>query len=588
MTSILLATTTLVLLYLGYRLYSPKVERWLGVDHDAPTPAVEQNDGVDYVPAKHWTVLFGHHFASIAGAAPIIGPVIACLLWGWLPAVIWIVVGSILIGAVHDYTALVLSAKHKGESVPAITESVLGKRARIIFSLFVFLTLILIVAVFAAVAGKTLAVTPEVVLPTFGLILVAMVVGLLIYRVGWNMFLCSAIGLVLLLALIVAGFKFPISLPIDAATPAEAQAIAAKWWTVILLIYGLVASVTPVTILLQPRDHLAAGVLFVGMVIGFGGVLFARPTIHAPPLVQFASAKGWLWPMLFVTVACGAVSGFHSLVASGTSSKQLPKMKDARPVGYGAMIMESGLSILAVLAVTAGLFWKAAPAGQTGPVYQEVFSQGGWIKAFGVGYGNLTGDLLTALRLDRLVQALGVDQAGTGAALGMLLGITMLKTFVMTTLDSATRITRYITGELFGDTLGIALFKNKYVATLVVGLLAGALALGNWKAIWPVFGSSNQLIASLVLIVASVYLLQRGRPFWFVAIPGALMLVTTMGALVYQSYTFLTADEPEIMLAGVSILLMVLGLVVLLQGIKALGRAREGTAVAETAPSRGE
>ncbi|MBW2459043.1 MAG: carbon starvation protein A, partial [Deltaproteobacteria bacterium] len=496
--------------------------------------------------------------------------------------------GSILVGAVHDYTALVLSAQHQGESVPAITESALGKSARIIFSLFVFLTLILIVAVFAAVAGKTLAVTPEVVLPTFGLIVVAVIVGFLIYRVRLNMFLCSAIGLALLFALIIAGFKFPISLPIEAATPAEAQAIAAKWWTVILLVYGLVASVTPVTILLQPRDHLAAGVLFFGMVIGFGGVLVSRPAIHAPAVVQFDSSKGWLWPMLFVTVACGAVSGFHSLVASGTSSKQLPTMKDARPVGYGAMIMESGLSILAVLAVTAGLFWKAPPAGMSGPVYQEVFSSGGWIKAFGVGYGNLTGELLSALRLDGLVTMLGVEKAGTGAALGMLLGITMLKTFVMTTLDSATRITRYITGELFGDTLGIRLLKNKYVATLLVGVLAGALALGNWKAIWPVFGSSNQLIASLVLIVASVYLLQRGRRFWFVAIPGALMLVTTMAALVYQSYTFLTADEPEILLAVVAIVLMALGLVVLFQGIAALRRARDGQRTVGTAPSGAE
>ena len=330
MSSILLAAITLALLTLGYRFYSPKVEQWLGVDREAMTPAVELNDGVDYVPAKHWTVLFGHHFASIAGAAPIIGPVIACLLWGWLPAVIWIVVGGIFIGSVHDFTALVLSAKHQGESIPTLAGNVLGKSGKIIFSLFVFLALILVVAVFAAVAGKTLAVTPEVVLPTFGLIVVAVIVGFLIYRVHLNMFLCSAIGLALLLALILAGFKVPITLPIEAATTGEAQAIAAKWWTVILLIYGMVASVTPVTILLQPRDHLAAGVLFFGMLVGFGGVLFARPAIQAPPVVQFASGKGWLWPMLFVTVACGAVSGFHSLVASGTTSKQLPRMRVRR------------------------------------------------------------------------------------------------------------------------------------------------------------------------------------------------------------------------------------------------------------------
>lgn len=529
MSSLILAAVALVVLALGYRIYSPRVSNWLGVEHDKPTPAHEYYDGVDYVPAKHWIILFGHHFASIAGAAPIIGPVIACLFWGWLPAVIWIVVGGIFMGAVHDFSALVLSLKNRGLSVATITESILGKSGKIVFSLFVFLALILVVAVFAAVAGKTLATTPQVVVPTFGLVIVAIIIGFMMYRLQLSVVYSSILGIVLLFLLIIAGYYYPISLPV--ANPE-------KWWTVILLIYGLVASVTPVTILLQPRDHLAAMVLFVGMFFGFAGLILTHPEIKAPAFNNYSAGQGPLWPMLFVTIACGAISGFHSMVASGTTSKQLPRMQDARVIGYGGMIMESALSVLAVIAVTAGLYWKSAPAGISGPVYQTVFSEGGWIKAFGTGYGEITKILL--------------------GGLGALVGITMLKTFVMTTLDSATRITRYICNELFGETLGITPLKNKYLATLVVGLAAGALALGNWKAIWPVFGASNQLIASLVLIVVGVYLFSQKRRYLFVAIPAVLMLVTTMAALIFQTYGFLTDDHPKILLGSVSIVLAIM------------------------------
>ncbi len=547
MGAILLMVIALLLLLLGYLFYSPKVVQWVGLDPDKKTPAEEINDGVDFVPAKHWIVLFGHHFASIAGAAPIIGPVIACLFWGWLPAVIWIVFGGILFGAVHDYIALTLSLKYKGQSITTVTEAVLGKSGKILFSLFAFLALILVVAVFAASAGKTLATTPQVVIPTFGLIIVAIFIGFLMYHARLSILLCSGIGLILLFVLIVAGYYFPIELPVNDP---------ARWWTVILLIYGLIASVTPVTLLLQPRDHLAAGVLFVGMICGFIGLLITHPSIKAPAYIGFSTSKGWMWPMLFVTIACGAISGFHSLVSSGTTSKQLPRMRDARIVGYGSMLMESALSVLAIVAVCAGLYWKTAPDGATDLVYQEVFSKGGWIKAFGTGYGQITKALL-----------------GT---FGSLVGITMLKTFIMTTLDSATRITRYLCNELFGDTLGIPVMKNKYAATLLVGVLAGTLALGNWKAIWPIFGSSNQLIASLVLIVASLFLLKQGRNYLFTALPALLMLITTMGAMTYKIYLFLTADEPKILLAGIAIILMIMAVFLSIQSLQAVSKLKKG------------
>jgi len=534
------------LLLLGYIFYSRKVKQWIGLDDNEIPPSVEMNDGIDYVPAKHWTILFGHHFASIAGAAPVLGPVIACLYWGWLPAVIWIVVGGVLFGAVHDFTALVLSIRHKGKSITTVTESIMGKTSKILFSIFAFLSLILIVAVFAAVAGKTLTTTPEVVIPTFGLILVAVFVGVLMYRMRVNILVCSIMGVILLFGLIIAGYYFPIELPVKNAE---------KWWTVILLIYGMIASVTPVTMLLQPRDHLAGSMLYLGMFFGLLGIIFTRPDMKAPMAISFSTSKGWMWPMLFVTIACGAISGFHSLVSSGTTSKQLPRTRDARVIGYGAMIMESALAVMAVIAVSAGLYWKHAPAGMEDLVYQTLFKEGGWIKVFGAGYGQLTKVFF--------------------GSFGALIGITMLKTFIMTTLDTATRITRYLCNELLGETFGIPFMKNKYVAVLLVGVLSGALALGNWQAIWPVFGAANQLIASVVLIVASVYLLLRKRRFLFTAIPAVIMLATTLGALVYNTYGFVSAEKPNIMLAAINVILIILAIFLTYTAFVVVAKARK-------------
>ena len=545
MSSLIVAGISVLLLILGYIFYSRKVKQWIGLDDNEIPPSVAMYDGVDYVPAKHWTILFGHHFASIAGAAPIIGPVIACLYWGWLPAVIWIVIGGIFIGAVHDFIALVMSLRNQGKSITTVTESVMGRTSKILFSIFAFLSLILVVAVFAAVAGKTLATTPAVVIPTFGLVIVALFVGVLIYRMQLPVLLCSVIGLLLLIGLIVAGYYVPVELGVKNA---------ASWWTVILIIYGMIASVTPVTMLLQPRDHLAGAVLYLGLFFGFLGLIVTHPNMKSPSVISFSSPEGWMWPMLLVSIACGAISGFHSLVSSGTTSKQVPRMRDARVIGYGAMIMESALAVLAVMAVSAGLYWKSAPVGMEGLVYQELFTEGGWIKAFGEGYGQLTKVFF--------------------GGLGTLIGITMLKTFIMTSLDTATRISRYMCNELFGETFGIRIMKNKYVAVLLVGVLAGALALGNWKAIWPIFGASNQLIASLVLIVASLYLLTRNRQFVFTAVPAVIMLVTTIGALVYKTYSFLTAEKANILLATISVILIILAIFLSVTGLVSAIRAR--------------
>ncbi|HUW58434.1 MAG TPA: carbon starvation CstA family protein [Planctomycetota bacterium] len=557
-------------LALGYLVYSRLVTRWLGFPQDAKMPSEELYDGVDYVPAKHPSVLFGHHFASIAGAAPILGPVIACYVWGWVPALLWIVIGGIFFGALHDYFALSYSVVNKGRSICDLSGSMLGKAAKICFSVFVFLALVLVVAVFAAVAANTLVKSPEVVIPTFGLILVAVVIGVLMYHTKLNWWVTSIIGLALLAGLLVAGYYFPVSLT-DGAVPEKAVALvvpgklcpsllcdspqqAARAWTVILLAYSFIASVLPVWLLLQPRDHLSTGILFFGMLFGFLGLLLSRPAMRAPKFISFSSTQGWLWPMLFVIIACGAISGFHSLVSSGTTAKQLRRMKESRPIGYGAMIMESALALLAVICVSAGLYWKELPVGVAeGYTYQGQMKIG-WIDTFGAGYGQITRHVL--------------------GSLGMLFGIVMLNAFIMTTLDSATRITRYVCTELVGDTFGLKVFRNRFVATTLVVVLAGWLALGDWGAIWPIFGASNQLIAAMVLIMATVYLVTRGRHWAFAGVPALLILITTLGALVYQCYGFLTAEEPKVLLAAISVVLIVLAGFVILKAVTTVRTVR--------------
>jgi len=546
MSSLLLAAVALGALASGYVFYGKRVTRWLDIDPDITPPAEELNDGVDYVPARHWSILFGHHFASIAGAAPIIGPVIACMIWGWLPAVLWIVFGGIFFGAVHDYFSLMFSVEHKGRSVSDLSGAVLGQWAKVAFSIFALLALILVVAVFIAVAGKTLAGQPQVVLPTFGLIVVAVLVGVLVYHTKTSLALATAIGLALLFGLIVLGYFVPISLPTENA---------ARWWMVILIVYAMVAAVLPVSLLLQPRDHLSVGVLVLGMFFGFAGILISRPAMQSPHFIAFGgTAQGGLWPMMFVVIACGAISGFHSLVASGTTSKQLPRIRDGRRIGYGAMIMESALGVLALIAVAAGLHWTTPASGDTSLVYPALMGdpKQGWLAAFGAGYGELTRPIF--------------------GALGMLIGITMLKTFVMTTLDSATRIARYLFGELFGDTFGIKPLKNRYVGTVVIGACSLALALGNWKAIWPIFGSANQLIASMVLTVATVYLLSRGRRWIFAAVPAALIFVTATAALVYKLIEFIDPDHPNVMLAAVAAVLLILDVYITVKAVTVFRR----------------
>ncbi|MFH1353085.1 MAG: carbon starvation protein A [bacterium] len=499
MNSAALAVVSLLCFAGGYKFYSKKLRKVWNISPDNPTPAHTLYNGVDFVPSKNWLFLFGHHFASIAGAGPILGPVIACAIWGWLPAVVWVVAGSIFIGGVHDFSALILSVRNGGSSIADISEKVIGRNAKIFFSVFILLALILVIAVFAIVTAQTLLETPQIVIPTLGLIVVAIFVGLMLYKWNVNSVAATLIGLAALAGLIFLGEKYPVGLNC---------ANAATVWIIGLLIYAGVASVLPVNILLQPRDYLSSFLLFAGLILGFLGVIISHPQFQTPAVITFASASGMLWPSMCIIIACGANSGFHSLVASGTTSKQLSSEKYAFRIGYGAMIMEGVMAILAIIAVSAGLPWKGYNS------YPALMKSGNWIRTFALGFGSISKPLL--------------------GRFGPFFAMLMLNAFVMTTLDTATRITRYVGQELLGNTFKIKIFKNGVVMTLVIIAFAFYLAGGPRARLWPIFGASNQLIAALVLIVVAAYLFSRKLPSLFVIIPGAFMLVTTVIALIIE------------------------------------------------------
>jgi len=537
MNSLAVAFIGLVVFWLGYVFYGNFIQKkvWK-VDLSRTTPAIEHQDGHDYVAAKHWTMLFGHHFSSIAGAGPIIGPVIACALFGWVPALLWVIIGSVFLGGMHDFSALILSLRHRGNTVGNIS-----RRSRIVFSAFLWLTLVLIVAVFAAVTAQTFVSEPKIVIPTFSLVAIAIIFGLMVYRWQVKQWLATLICVGLMAVSIFLGIVFPIALT---------HAQAANTWIIILLCYSFAASIMPVHILLQPRDYLSVFLLLGGLLLGYIGLFFSHPQMQAPAFVSFRSSEGPLWPMMFVLIACGAISGFHSLIASGTTSKQLPKKSDAKIISFGGMILEGVLSMLAIIAVCAGLYWRG---GMPGLVYPELVQSSGWIVTFGKGYGRIVAPLVGA---------------GTGALVAMFI----LNGFVMTTLDSATRITRYVTEELFGDAFGIKVVRNRYISTLAVVLVAFVLARGYWKVIWPVFGASNQLIAALVLLVASVYLFQKKRPTIYTFVPAIFMTLTTIIALIYQALVFIR--EKHFLLVAIVAVLLLLSADMVIEAAKALKRGR--------------
>jgi len=501
-----------VLFWLGYQFYSRSFARIWDIDASRKTPAIANYDGVDYVPAKHWTVLFGHHFASIAGAAPVIGPIIALSIWGWAPALIWIVLGTILFGGIHDFSSLMVSLRSGGRSIADVASATISHRAKVVFSIFIWLTLILVIAVFIHFCAKTFIAEPRIVIPTVGLIPLAMLLGFMLYDVKFNQISTTILGLAVLGGLIMLGNNIPLGL-VKLSFKVQEYTLSIKsmeLWTILLLVYAFFASITPVHILLQPRDYLCAFLLVAGLVLGFAGLVVSNPAIQLPAFIAWKAETGYLWPMLFVTVACGAISGFHSLVASGTTSKQLSNERHARKIGYGAMIIEGMVALLALLIV-------AAAVANIADLRQILDTGGGPVAAFAKGFTSVTRPLL--------------------GKWGGLIAIIILNAFILTTLDTATRIGRYLTQELLG-------IKNRYISTLIVIGFGGFLALsGKWSIIWPLFGTANQLVAAMALIVVTSWLLSHRKSIKFTLLPALIMLATAVAALIYQVIRFLKSQE---------------------------------------------
>lgn len=520
---------SIFLLWIGYRFYGNLLVKAVCIDPSKKTPAVTRCDGSDFVPAKHWSILFGHHFSSIAGAGPIVGPILAVAIWGWLPAVLWVILGTIFIGGVHDFCALVLSVRHNGITTADVTGMMVSKKARFVFLSFVWITLILIIAVFVYLCAKTFVVKPNVIIPSLGLIPTALLLGLLLYRFKLNQIIATIVCLLLLSIIWGIGTKVTVGLG------PNAQLI----WGIILLIYAFIASIVPVQLLLQPRDYLSCFFLFFGLLFGYLGFVSSPNHINYPYFIGWNLQAGFIWPMLFITIACGAVSGFHSLVASGTSSKQLANEKDAKKIGYGGMVAEALVALMAIMMI--GIVYKNKTElmgllSKSGP---------GPVGVFGQAYGEVTKNIL--------------------GGFGGLFAITILNAFILTTLDTATRIARYLTQELFG-------IKSKYIATTIVILISAWLGLsGEWMKIWPVFGAANQLIAALTLIVVSCWLLTIKTARYTLVIT-IFMLFTTMGALIIKIIEYLKSKN--ILLLTVCGILFALASVIVFESIRAFSKGK--------------
>ncbi|MBO5918622.1 MAG: carbon starvation protein A [Oscillospiraceae bacterium] len=500
-------------LVVGYILYGGWLAKTWGVDNSRPTPAHELEDGMDYVPAKA-PVLMGHHFSSIAGAGPINGPIQAAV-FGWLPVVLWVLIGGIFFGAVHDYGALFASIRHKGQSIGEVINANIGTRAKKLFIIFSYLTLILVVAAFASIVAGTFNgfnadgtlnnTNSTVAVISILFIVMAIIFGYFVYRKGAPIGIASVVGCIGIIICLFIGIKYPVI------------HLSMTTWMWIIGAYILVASIAPVWILLQPRDYLSSFLLY-GMMaiaaIGVFGASFAGHAVTAMPAIV-PEKLNTLFPTLFITIACGAISGFHSLVGSGTSSKQLDKESDAKPIAYGGMLIECALALVSLCAV-AFLWVDGAPAGTP----TQVFATG----------------------LSKMV-ALIPGLAGAETTLFALLILTV-SVFCLTSLDTATRLARYMfqefwlkPGETYKDAKGIkAILANPAVATAITVVIGVSLGMNGYATIWPLFGAANQLLAALALLAVCAWLGNIGKNNKMFYLPMVFMLVVTLTSL-YQTIT---------------------------------------------------
>lgn len=554
MSPVLLMFIGLAIFAVGYIFYSRYLARRVyKLDAGFTTPAHELNDGIDYVPTNKF-ILWGHHFTSVAGAAPIVGPAIA-VIWGWVPAFLWVTLGTVFFAGMHDLGALWASTRNKGRSIGALSARYIGKRGANLFLVVIFLLLLMVIAAFAVVIKNLLISTPSAVIPTWGAIVVALLVGIAVYRLRWNLIPVTIVGVVALYSLIVLGDQVPVVLPDDFLGMGPAT-----FWILALFMYGAIASLLPVWMLLQPRDYINGVQLFVGLILLFGSVLTATlfsgmaPEIVAPAInTAVPDGTPSMVPLLFVTIACGAISGFHGMVSSGTSSKQLDKETDARFVGYFGAVGEGLLSLGTILAVIAGF--------RTVTEWEEVYSAfgAGGVGAFVSGGG-----------------ALMESGLGLPASLSATVLATMAVLFAATTMDTGMRLLRFVVQEI-GDAFKVKITKvPATIVVVVVGLgLTFSQGLGGdgGLRIWPLFGTTNQLMASLTLSIIAVMLIRKRRNPLPALIPLVLVFVLSFWAAIEQLASFADPANADWLLFVLDVVIIASSVWVAVEAVLAMRRA---------------
>lgn len=566
MNALLIFIVCIAILLCGYLFYSKWLAKEWGVDDNRETPAHEYEDGIDYEPAKA-PVLLGHHFSSIAGAGPINGPIQAAV-FGWIPVLLWVVIGGIFFGAVHDFGALFASIRHKGQSIGEVIRDTMGMGMKRLFLVFAYLTLLLVVAAFASIVANTFMATftesgavdytasaanASTAMISVLFILIAVVFGFFIYRRNAPLLVTTIVGIIAIVCIIAIGLNWhPIYL-------------SNSTWMIILGIYIMIASVAPVWILLQPRDYLSSFLLYFMMIVAVIGLLGAHPTVEMPAftgvvdtIAPTGTSLGYIFPALFVTIACGAISGFHSLVASGTTAKQLDREAQARPIGYGSMIIECILAVISVTAV--GYVWSSYSSGEV-VVPTVVFATG----------------------ISKMVATIPFLAGAENVCYTML--VLAVSVFCLTSLDTATRLARYMFQEFWleeGETVGTVtgykkILTNPYLATVITVVLGIGLGMTGYAKIWPLFGAANQLLAALGLLAVATWLgkIQKNNKMFF--FPMIFMLIVTITSLCFTikgKITLLTTGAPEaawsVALLILSIILIVLAVVLAVNGIRTL------------------
>ncbi|MFV9568343.1 carbon starvation protein A [Thermoanaerobacter mathranii] len=545
MSAIILLVSAIILFIVAYIFYGGWLAKQWGLKPDNNTPAHTMYDGVDYVPAKA-PILLGHHFASIAGAGPINGPIQAAI-FGWVPATLWILLGGIFIGGVHDFGSLLASLRHKSKSIGDIIQANVGLTAKRLFLLFSWSTLVLIVAAFTNIVADTFVATPQAATASLLFIPLAVIFGFTVYRRNAPLSLSTALGVAVLALCIWIGYVAPFSL-------------SKTTWIIILAVYIVAASVMPVWILLQPRDYLNSFLLYGMMIGGAVGILLYNPRIQLPAFTSLKVGTEYLFPILFITIACGAISGFHSLVASGTTAKQLNKEGDAKLIGYGSMLIESTLAIISIITAAYLTQDKFAELIKFGPT--NVFAEG----------------------LGTFMASFGINQV-----VGKTFAALAVSAFAMTTLDTATRLARFAFQEFFeniteaGEVVASSnpvakFFSNRYVASVITVIISIVLAFTSWKAIWPIFGAANQLLAAVALLAVAAWLANAGRNNKMLIIPMIFMFIVTLTALVFLVRSNIASGNYILVLFAV--LLFVLAILLILQtyGVLTGKNRKEGVA----------